>query len=920
MSSRSLKYIEIGFSKIDRDLEFLMNCFKEVLDEIGEKEAAQSLPWLKDSDVKTTLTSEKFSQVLSVSFQILNLLEENAAAQLRRQRANEPEYIPEPGLWTYYLTQLKQEGFTEDQILETIATSTIEPVLTAHPTEAKRSTVLAQYRQLYLLIVERENQMWTPWELETNRQQIKVVIEHIWRAGELIIRKPEVTKERKGMLYYFREVFPAALPKLDTRLRQAWSKAGLTEAKINEPQYQPRFKFGTWVGGDRDGHPFVTPEVTRETLNELRTQALFVIHDSLTDLPRKVSLNDEINATPEILSQSIERITTELGDIGETICKRCQNEPWKQMARLIMAKLPVQINEEKKVVLDENEASYSRSEEVIDDLMILRDALEQVGAHRMAEYDVNPIIRTMETFGFHLAVLDIRQNSKFHDKAITQLMVASGIDASGFANWPEPKRLELLERELKSPRPFLNTHRFVGDEANNVLGYYSVLVEHIGKYGSDGLGSLIISMTRQTSDLYVVYLLAREAGLAVNTPNGLTCMLPVVPLFETLDDLQSCRSIIHHFIHHPVTKNTLEYCCKMKHEKITQQVMIGYSDSNKDAGIMASQWGVHLAERDLNKEADATGIRIKFFHGRGGTISRGAGPTHRFLEAMPHGTLTGALRVTEQGEVIAQKYANQITATFNLELLSAGTVATTLRHKRFEDERSDLDNIANLLASFSAEKYKSLLKKEGFIDFYGQATPIDALEQSRIGSRPARRTGVRSLEDLRAIPWVFSWTQSRFYLPGWYGVGTALEKLSNENEELYNLLKKEIKTWRFMRYVLSNVETNIASADMNIAQEYASLVEDPDLRDNFYTDISSEWGRSRKMLDDIFGGEELKKRRPRMFRTLALREKALNALHDQQINLLREWRVSKTTQESSDTLKDVLLSINAIAGGLRTTG
>ncbi|PWU09817.1 MAG: phosphoenolpyruvate carboxylase, partial [Verrucomicrobia bacterium] len=458
-------------------------------------------------------------------------------------------------------------------------------------------------------------------------------------------------------------------------------------------------------------------------------------------------------------------------------------------------------------------------------------------------------------------------------------------------------------------------------EADAILRCYRLLADHLHQYGSDGLGALIVSMTRQLSDLLVVYLLAREAGLTSWSENRLICPLPVVPLFERVEDLARSSSILTDFLAHPVTQVSLPIYSRGT-EKPIVQVMIGYSDSNKDAGILASQWELYRAQKSMMTAARRFGVVLRFFHGRGGTISRGAGPTHRFLEALPSGSLDGGIRVTEQGETIAQKYANRSTATFNLELLLASTTGETLSPVTPQAEGKDIDSILDFLATESSSTYRALLDTENFMEFYNQATPIDALECSSIGSRPARRNDNRTLSDLRAIPWVFSWNQSRFYLPGWFGVGAALEKLRMQDPLAFQELKNSARSHPLLRYTLTNVETNLASAHLGIMEDYAALVKNVTVRRRFMKLISTEFKRSYHMVEAVLGGA-LSRRRPRMLKTLALREEALALLHRKQIYLLKAWRTSRAQRRNSQAnkiLPELLLSLNAIAGGLRTTG
>ena len=589
---------------------------------------------------------------------------------------------------------------------------------------------------------------------------------------------------------------------------------------------------------------------------------------------------------------------------------------------LLLERLPVEISLNQVSQLRAGAGNYERAEELTADLCALRDALIEVGALRLADSDVRPVLRAVQIFGFHLAQLDIRQNSVFHAKALSQLMDAAGLDGSQWEEWSENERLRFLEKELRSPRPFLHASASAGPEADAVLGCFRVLAAHIARCGADGIGALIVSMTRRLSDLLIVYVLAREAGLTRSLPEGLVCVLPVVPLFETLDDLEAAPSILGTFLEEPMTRRSLDFLSwnwGRERLPITQQVMVGYSDSNKDSGIFASQWGLQKAQARLAQLGRDAGVRIRFFHGRGGTVSRGAGPTHRFLEALPNNSLGGDIRLTEQGETIAQKFGHSVTATYNLELLLAGVTATTIEHERSAPMSPPLAPVLERLSRSSQRAYRRLLDTEDFLTFYRQATPIDALEHSRIGSRPSRRTGKPSLADLRAIPWVFSWNQARFYVPGWFGAGSGLAALTEA--ELADI-SGQIRTWPFLHYVLTNIESSIASTDLELMQAYAGLVEDAALRERFMKIIVDEWNLTREMLEKLRGAP-MADRRPRMLRTLKLRADALRVLHLQEIHLLQKWRACRAAGDevaAEKMLPDLLLSINAIASGLRTTG
>ncbi|MFN5171105.1 MAG: phosphoenolpyruvate carboxylase, partial [Cyclobacteriaceae bacterium] len=439
-------------------------------------------------------------------------------------------------------------------------------------------------------------------------------------------------------------------------------------------------------------------------------------------------------------------------------------------------------------------------------------------------------------------------------------------------------------------------------------------------FGGDGLGSLIVSMTRQTSDLLVVYLLAREAGLIEVTQHGWHCPVQVVPLFETIDDLHRSEEILDAFLANPVTQRSLQFAQAQRQlPHAVQQVMIGYSDSNKDGGIFSSLWSLQQAQRKLVTIGNKHGISILFFHGRGGSVSRGAGPTHRFIAACPPAALSAGFRQTEQGEVIAQKYARIPTAVYNLEAQVAGVA----KHRAQKDStESWFEQVMDWLSERSRLAYEKLLNTSGFIQFFAEATPLDVIEQSGIGSRPARRTGQRTLADLRAIPWVFSWSQSRFYLPAWYGVGASLMELKKSRPSDFERLRASVAEQPGFHYILTNVSSALMLADPEVMKKYAGLVKDESLRKNLMQMIIPEYEQTREAVEAIFGSTP-EKRRPGMHAIMLLRNEKLQVLHEVQVQQLYLWRELKNqnrTEQAQALLPQLLQTVNAIASGLRATG
>ncbi|WP_456459539.1 phosphoenolpyruvate carboxylase [Reichenbachiella sp.] len=904
------------------DFEFLLECLKEVLIDNGEEAIANEIPFInKYPFEKGAQMSDKHIQMYSLVFQLVNMAEVNGAVQHRRAVENEKDFTSVSGLFANNIKNLLDEGVTEEVILDKMPQMQIEPVLTAHPTEAKRATVLDHHRDLYLLLVSLENKMFSKKELMNIRHNIKLTLYRLWKTGEIYMEKPDLSSELRNIIHYLVNVFPEVIPVLDRRLIQAWKACGLSKQNLLDHHSFPKISFGNWVGGDRDGHPLVTDSVTAETLEALRLNAFVVIRRKLIALVKQLSFACELNECDPKLNSRIEEMVAELGEIGQEALERNKGEAFRQFSNLILAKLPVDTQRGHATQLSEHAGSYRFAYQMLEDLDLLKKSLLSYGAKSIAYDDVNITIRNVQTFGFHLAKLDIRQNSAFHDKAIEQLLEAAQFEETNFSEWSEEKRLDFLNNELKSNRPFTHQSAELGENAKAVLSCYRVVEGHVSKYGGEGIGSFIVSMTRSLSDLLAVYLLAREAGLTKQIDEGLVCEIPVVPLLETIEDLENGPVILEGFLNHGFTKRSLEHFRKVRnYRNLRQQVMVGYSDSNKDGGIIASQWNLYKAQFKLSEIGENNGVKITFFHGKGGSISRGSGPTHYFIKALPYQAIQGNVRLTEQGETIAQKYENKVNAEYNLELLVANSLSKTIMDEKSERKYHPLAEVLDHLAKQSKAHYEALTHHDGFIQFFRQATPIDAIETSKIGSRPAKRTGANSLDDLRAIPWVFSWSQSRFHMTSWYGVGTSLNNLKNSKPEDYKKFKEATKKDSFIRYVLTNVDTSLAATDESVIEAYAELVEDDKVKKEFSEMFLSELQLTRELLLDLLG-EEIQVRRVNHYFSNHLRSPLMAHLHDKQIDLLKQWRKDKANgKDVSAMQRELMLTINAIASAMRNTG
>lgn len=892
--------VDVG--AVTRDARALLQIFTRILHECQRPRAALALPLVGDPSAGPM--DDDAVRAATIGFHLVSLVEQRAATRHRLE--GEQLGRVESGLFRSTLLPLAH-GTEPERVRAAVGRVWIEPVLTAHPTEARRTSALEQYRALYqLLPADRPLDALAAPALE----DVAAALERLFRSGEVRVRKPDLRDERAVVIDVLTATIPSVLTAVDSRLKDAWRAAGFEP----HPMPQPRITFASWVGGDRDGHPLVTPEVTHESLLAYRGAALDLHRRALCRLASRLGLSTLSHATPASLASAIARASDSLGPRARDPLSRNPEEPWRTWINLMAARLP-----------DTAEAApgpgqYTAAQELIEDLEVLSASLAEVSAERLVRVEVAPVLRAVRAFGLHLVSLDVRQNSRMHDLAVEQLLAAAGEREHGFGQWEEARRISLLERELATTRPFALPEVSLGAEGDAVVQALREVARWHRRHGAAGLGAIIVSMTRSVSDLLVPFLLAREAGLLVKTDEGPICPLPVVPLFETIDDLERAPEILDALLSNALVARSLEHARRAAgDERATQQVMVGYSDSNKDGGIVASLWGLHRAEARLLEVAGRHGVALRFFHGRGGTLSRGAGPTHRFLSAMPAGALEGGLRLTEQGETIFQKYGTVDAASYNLELLVAGAARRLLLDggERDAPASAELVDAMDRVARHARGAYEALVRDEGFLRFFREATPIDVIETSGIGSRPSRRTGMATLADLRAIPWVFAWAQSRFALTGWYGLGAGLEALAREDPSLHDRLVACALEWPPLRYIVGNASVSLLSSELNVARGYAGLVSDGSVRDRVMAAIEAEHARTRAALERVYGGA-LEERRGRVASLLALRSDGLRAMHAQQRLLLTEWRARGRDDEA--LRRSLLGTVNAIAAGLRTTG
>jgi phosphoenolpyruvate carboxylase len=856
-------------NKIRDDIFFITDLFAEVLSSLGEAPLASFISSLTsghhESDsqrfnpIEEIPEKGKVVRALSIYFQLLNMVEENAIIQYRRHLETTGEILHFSGLWQRVFSDLKSDGFSQHQISQSLREVHVEPVLTAHPTESKLGTVLEQHRALYLLFVKRENSMWSPDERREIEEEFLSALERLWFTAEVPLNKPELESEIDNSLYYLTEVFPEVLPILDSRLRRAWVMAGFEEEDLPIAAY-PKITFASWVGGDSDGHPLVRAPVTEKTLLKFRSHALRLIDERLSRAAKHLPFADE-----------------RIYDIKNKV----------------------------------NQNKYTTPEELLRDIESLESFVtEVIGSKRLSERELHPLKRLISTFGFHLGSLDIRQNSLFYAAACQEWLKKGGITNYDYSLWNYKEREAFLRKDLQTSRPILSPSTECEEEGRDILETYRVLKRYEARFGSAGIGSLIVSMTKDVSDLLLLHLFQREVGLGGLKEGAFYGVLPVVPLFETLEDLENAPNILR------------AYLSWLEERKVTigtQQVMLGYSDSNKDAGAITSLVEIYRAQEQLLAVGKDFKVNLIFFHGRGGSISRGAGPTHRFMRALPPGSVNTKVRLTEQGEAISRNYANKLTATHNLEVLAASTLcerSRSITSNNIDDCNSILDGeIYTFLSKASSSYYQALINRPSFVPFFRVITPIDVIEQCRIGSRPSRRSGVNSLQDLRAIPWVFSWSQARIFLPGWYGCGHAFSELAVRYKDAFSGIRDQFLRMPRLHYIVSSIATTVMMADLRVMELYRTLIGEDLSSNELYGDLVNEYKRSRQILEDLYQGR-LEEKRPHVGEALRSREFPLKILHNRQVELLSMWRA----QKDESLIPELLLTVNGIANGLGATG
>ncbi|WP_315772494.1 MULTISPECIES: phosphoenolpyruvate carboxylase [unclassified Bradyrhizobium] len=859
-----------------------------------DRQARRELEQILDG--MTTAETVRIVRAFSYFSHLANIAEDQN--NIRRMRAKS-DSNGGAGMLAATLAHAKSAGFEASDLRKFFSTALVSPVLTAHPTEVRRKSTMDREMEIAMLLDRRERMQLTPDEREANDEALRRAVLTLWQTNLLRRTKLTVLDEvTNGLSFYdytfLREV-PRLLCSLEDRLNDGAEVAGDLASFL---------RMGSWIGGDRDGNPFVTAEVMRGTLKLQSSLALHYYLEELHLLGSELSIAAHLADVSEELRALAER--------SPDTSPHRHGEPYRLAVSGIYArlaatakKLGIQISRLPVAAV----APYDSVKQMQDDLDVLHHSLVANNAEVIARGRLRLLRRAVDCFGFHLARLDIRQNSAVHERTVAEL-IDTAMPGMSYMALSEDARVGLLVSELRNARPLVSQFVKYSDETVGELALFRAAAEAHATFGADVIPQCIISMCKGMSDMLEVALLLKEVGLI--DPSG-RCAVNIVPLFETIEDLQASSAIMDRML------ALHDYRRLVDSRGAVQEVMLGYSDSNKDGGFVTSGWELYKAEIGLVDIFERHGIRLRLFHGRGGSVGRGGGPSYDAIIAQPGGAVNGQIRITEQGEIISSKYSNAEVGRNNLEILAAATLEASLLHPRQPAPKREYLTAMDRLSELAFKAYRGLVyETDGFVEYFWASTVINEIATLNIGSRPASRKKTRAIEDLRAIPWVFSWAQCRLMLPGWYGFGSAVETWIAENpEQGMPFLRELYQEWPFFRMLLSNMDMVLAKSSIAIASRYAELVPDEALREKIFGRIRREWNLVIETLLDIMGQERLLQGNPLLERSVRNRFPYLDPLNHVQVELLKEHRAQNPDEQ---VLRGIQLTINGISAGLRNTG
>ena len=823
--------------------------------------------------------AHQMTKAFAIYFELTNLAETNHRKRRRRAAQTSPELLAQPGSFLGTLRRMRDTGITQQQALEWLTQIEVILVFTAHPTEVARRTVLFKRQRIAAELEQLDRLPLTERESETHEQAIIAEITALWQTDEVRRRQPTVRDEIRMGLDYYPSVLFETLPALYDELADDFSEAYGNQIPANA---LPRvLRFGSWIGGDRDGNPLVTPECTRDALQIARETILSYYIDRVNDLIWQLSPSTHQVPVSTQLEAALSSYATTMSAPELNPDRHPPQEVYRRFLDYVLARLVLARDEP-------NETSaYRSAAEFHHDLSVARQSLSANGGERIARSLFDPLLRQVDTFGFHLHTLDIREHASVHKRALREFSNIGAANKGALPAAPSKETVNLV------------------DSLRMVSGLKR-------DFPAEAIRSYVISGAESEADVTALVSLAELSGAQVAAVDESDPGVMPVPLFESIDDLRNCPSVCRNLW------TNSDYARLLDSWDRRQEVMLGYSDSNKDGGMLTSTWEIYKAHRALHQVAGECNVKLTLFHGRGGTVGRGGGPTHHAIIAQPNGAFTGQIKITEQGEVMNWKYSDRVLAERNLELMIAASLEALARPGNVVvlDHESEvaLEKMSHDAFEFYREK---IAENESVLTYFEQSTPVRELEHVRIGSRPTRRSGRSGLADLRAIPWVFGWMQSRHVVPAWFGVGFALERFCEASSNNAQLLERLTREFPFFSELIANVEMGLAKADISIARLYAGLVTDTALRERVFGMLFEEFERTRTMVLRLTRQTTLLEKNPVLARSIRLRNPYVDPLSLIQVELLRRKRGGEDNAELNYALA---ATINGIAAGLRNTG
>jgi phosphoenolpyruvate carboxylase len=858
----------------------------DLVEQVRAHSKGDRLKELPDFDLATTT---RLVRAFTAYFHLANVTEQvHRGRALLRAREEQGGWIEQA------LARIDEAGVGSGELAEVLGQVGVRPVFTAHPTEVARRSTTDKLRRVAALLEEADSPRRT--------RRLEEAIALLWLTDEIRVEPPEPIDEARNVVYYLEGLSAAALPDVLEELRDQLAARGVDLPTTSRP-----LAFGSWVGGDRDGNPNVTPATTRTVLQLQAVHGIQLLRRMVDGLRRDLSISEQVAGFAPEVHRRTEELLPGLPEVEPRYRRLNAEEPYRLFLTCVHVRL--RLTEQRILAGDPHHPGrdYRDDTELLSDLHLLHDSVLAHQGPVVAGGELERLVRTVTATGLALATLDVREHARKHHDAVGQLVDRLGELGTPYADLDQPTRLKVLAAELAGGRPLAPHPLPLDAAAATTAGTFAVIGWALDTLGPRTVESYIVSMTRDADDVLAAVVLAREAGL-VDLSAGIA-RIGFVPLLETVEELERAEPILEALFSEPSYRRLLSL------RGDVQEVMLGYSDSNKAGGIATSQWQIQQAQRRARDVARRYGVRPRFFHGRGGSVGRGGGPTYDAIMALPFGTVAGELKITEQGEVISDKYALPVLARQNLELAVAATLEASVLHRtdrRTPEQAERWDAVMEELSAHAHERYRGLIDDDGLADYFLAATPVDLLGALHIGSRPARRPDSGGgVDDLRAIPWVFGWTQSRQIVPGWFGVGSGLAAVAAAGDDLGEMYRR----WPFFRTFLDNVSMMLAKTDLDIAERYVELA--PAGLRTLLDDIRAELRLTVEQVLAVTGDTDLLDREQTLRTTLQIRENYLEPLHHLQSELLVRHRRG---EEDPSLERALLLTINGIAAGMRNTG